>query len=69
MKDATVITESIADRIVALGEKLPTAFQQSRVLYPPRYKKHAEHTGRFMQTKPPTTHTQTITPGLVSLRR
>lgn len=69
LRDAVVLTEKAADEIISLWEKLPVGFKQSRVLYPPRHKEDTAHTGRFMQKKPVHSHTQTITPGLVSLRR
>lgn len=70
LSDATVLTKTAVDKIITLWEKLPAAFQQSRVLYPPRYRDDKAHTGRFMQRKTTVaTHTETITPGIVSLKR
>lgn len=66
LRDTAALTKLAVNEIIRLWEELPPAFQQSRVLYPPRYKDDSAHTGRFMQKKP---HTQTITQGTVSLRR
>ncbi|KAJ8034188.1 hypothetical protein HOLleu_20922 [Holothuria leucospilota] len=63
------LIQSVVDNIIHLWKRLLAAFQESQVLYPPRYRDDAQHTGRFMQKKTATSHTQTITQGTVSLRR
>ncbi len=71
LRDSKVLTESCVDKLIELWNKLPSAFKEAKVLYPPRYRDNTKHTGRFMQKKPAngSVHTQTITPGTVSLRR
>ncbi|KAJ7357856.1 hypothetical protein OS493_022674 [Desmophyllum pertusum] len=71
LRDSTVLTESCVDNLIELWNKLPTAFKEAKVLYPPRYRDDVQHTGRFMQKKPgsASVYSQTITPGAVSLRR
>ncbi|CAB3994605.1 Hypothetical predicted protein [Paramuricea clavata] len=69
LKDKSVLTGAEANNIISLWEKLPEGLKSSKVAYPPRYRPDSTHTGRFKQTKPPSPYTQTVTPGLVSLRR
>lgn len=68
-RDSIVLTESCVDKLIDLWNKLPTAFKECKVSYPARYRANTKHTGRFMQKKPAAVHSQTITPGTVSLRR
>ena len=66
LRNVPAISEVAVDYIVKLWGRLPASLKQSRVCYPPRYRGDKEHSGRFMQKK---AKTQTITQGVVSLRR
>ena len=69
LRDCTALTEAQVIHLIRVWRLLPTALKEAKVMYPPRYRSDNKHCGRFMQKKASATHTQTVTPGTVSLRR
>lgn len=67
LRNANVLTELQVDSIINYWDKLPEGFRHSRVLYPSRFRKDSDHTGRFMRKKPG--HKQTVSVDTVSLKR
>lgn len=67
LRKVSTITDKTAEKIISLWKKLPQGLREAKVNYNPRYRPDVAQRGRFQQKKP--SHTQTITPGIVSLRR
>ena len=68
IRKLSALNENRVRLLITLWNKLPEHLKNSKVDYPPRYRQDSAQTGRFMQKKT-ASKSQTVTPGLVSLRR